>query len=197
MGPDVEEDVENHTAVKAGKKTKFFVLPLSVEDDAGNKARSQLRFSVEEVSLFSHTSLLGRGGKNNKPNWSRAPPSTPPTPVAPSVLKVAKMRRRGRTTTVRRSCGRMRRGRKVSLRSATLVLVRLLPLLLPLLCQVLQLIEQAVIATPSLGEKQRSIRRRILMEKLCCWSSSSFCAVLGLGFTAAATTAVMCSLRMK
>ncbi|GAB5030056.1 Hypothetical protein NocV09_00201900 [Nannochloropsis oceanica] len=65
MGPDVEEDVENHTAVKAGKKTKFFVLPLSVEDDAGNKARSQLRFSVEEVSLFSHTSENEEEGEDN------------------------------------------------------------------------------------------------------------------------------------
>lgn len=81
VGPETHEEVEKRKVVNAGKETRFFVLPLSVEDDAGNKAESQLRFSVEEVSLFLQMPPPGTGGKNNKQNWSRAPPRV----VAPVV----------------------------------------------------------------------------------------------------------------
>jgi len=86
VGPETQEEVGKRRVVNAGKETRFFVLPLSVEDDAGNRAESQLRFSVEEVSLFLQIPPPGTGGRNR----ARAPAPLPPTParfVAP-VVKV-------------------------------------------------------------------------------------------------------------
>lgn len=59
-----------------GAAIRRFVLPLEVQDDAGNAAAAQLRFNVEEISLWDVIQPDKRPSRS--PTMPRAPPPVPP-----------------------------------------------------------------------------------------------------------------------